>query len=153
VVRNVPAGSPCSEGRRCDGSGGCRLDGDGLLPAEPTQLCPAPGAGPSEVRVAADAQPRECWIGSSWELGETMASGRMSIAPGGTGRTVSAYLNGFAVSAKTQAYDEAGKLLPGCVAVDNASDRRWVDVTFNGATCLGAAFARVTAHASTNGDL
>jgi hypothetical protein len=153
VVHNVRAGSACSEGRRCDGFGECRLDGNGLLPAEPTQLCPAPGAGPSEVRVELDAPEGACWMGSSWDLGVTMAFGKMSTAFGGAGWTISAYLNGFAASAKTQAYDEAGRLLPGCVAVDVATDREWMNVTFSGATCVGAAFARVTAHASSNGDL
>jgi hypothetical protein len=153
VSKDAPAGSPCSEGRRCDGTGECRLDGDGLLPAEPTQLCPAPGAGPSEVRVEADAPGGTCWVGSSWELGATMASGQITTAPGGAGWTLSAYLFGFAGSAKTQAYDASGNLLRGCVAVDNSNDRQSVNVTFSGVTCLGVAFARVTAHASNNGDL
>jgi hypothetical protein len=56
-------------------------------------------------------------------------------------------------SAKTQAYDAAGVLLPGCVAVDNAKDGIWVEAVFTGPTCRNAVFARVTAHSSANGDL
>jgi hypothetical protein len=106
-----------------------------------------------EVRVLLEAAKLDCWAGPSWELGATMASGQLTTGADGVGWIVSAYVYGDARSAKTQAYDEAGAPLPGCVAVDNTPDRQWVHNNFDGVTCRGVAFALLTAHSSLTGDL
>jgi hypothetical protein len=152
VAELAPVRSPCGENLFCDAEGECRLESGGVL-AESTQTCPASGAGPTEVRVLLEAAKLDCWAGPSWELGATMASGQLTTGADGIGWVVSAYVYGDARSAKTQAYDETGALLPGCVAVDNTPDRQWVHNEFDGVTCRGVAFALLTAHSSLTGDL
>jgi hypothetical protein len=123
----------------------------GPPPPSATQVCPAPGGGPPEVRLLPNAGDGLCWVGESWELGFARASGSLNI----TERFVEvrAYLFGGAASAKTQVYDADGNPLTWCVAVDTSPNSGSREIAFEHTTCPGAAFARVTAHWSPDGDL
>jgi hypothetical protein len=124
----------------------------GPLPPSATQVCPAPGGGPQEVRVLPNGGDGTCWVGESWELGFARAAGSLTI----TERlvVVRSYLFGGALSAKTQVYNGDGHPLRSCVAVDiTAGGGQWREIAFEHTTCPGAAFARVTAHSSQDGDL
>jgi hypothetical protein len=138
----------------CDAEVECLADA-GAFPLEPTQGCPLPGSALPEARAYLDGPTEDCWVGDSWETATAnYGRGQLQTGPeGGDSRIVSAYAFSNEWSLKTQAYDDAGVLLRGCVAVDNQADQAWVRMTFNHGTCKGAVFVRVTAHASSNGDL
>lgn len=120
---------------------------------EPTQTCPAPGGGPTEVRAVLDGGIVHCWAGPTWEAGVTFARGALDTAPDGTGIVLAAYAYANARSAKTQAFDAEGRSLPGCVVIDSAADGQWARAELDATMCPGAAFARVTAHSSIGADV
>ena len=154
LFRNAALGQTCDKsGSRCDGYGACQSNP--TVPAsEPTQVCPQPGGGPQEVRALLDGADVDCWVGDTFAAGVTCSRGSIATGIAGPGSVrLGAYLFGIGASAKTQAFDAAGVLLPGCVVVDPSADRTWTYATFIGETCRNAAFARVTSHANNNGDL
>lgn len=148
----------------CDGNGACAL-AEGEVVREPTQVCPAPGTGPAEARVDIDGLGAGgeavgevlCWVAGDAVETQLMGGGRLLTGPLGNGVLVGAYIyaSNPAVhqSVKTQVYDAAGVLLPGCVVVDDTKDADWEEVLFTGPACVNAAFARLTAHTSPYGDL
>jgi hypothetical protein len=155
---NAP-GAPSDDGGAIDADAGAALDGGhdhdadaGPPPPSATQVCPAPGGGPQEVRVLPNGGDGLCWVGESWELGFARAGGSLDITERFV--VVRAYLFGGAGSAKTQVYDADGNPLRWCVAIDiTSNDRQSREIAFEHTTCPGAAFARVTAHWSQDGDI
>jgi hypothetical protein len=152
-------GAPSSDGGAKEVDAGAAPDGGndqdtdaGPPPPSATQVCPAPGGGPQEARVLPDGVAGLCWVGESYATGLARAAGSLAIDDRFV--VVRAYLFGGAASAKTQVYDADGNPLRGCVAIDTtSSDGQWREIAFDHEACSGAAFARVTAHVSPEGDL